>query len=483
VATFEPGTLNGEPLGFGESESLPGHLKPNTRSPKHGRSRIRTWIMTVDVTVIVSAVLIVSALRYPGNDWRPGVGLFFTIFACWFAKTKLYQSRVITRRSDEIRRIGQAGWATAATVGLAAFVFSLDIDRVWLGSITVLSVVLLNIERELVRRRLVAMRTAGRLARRVVIIGDNAESGRFTDMLAEDTSLGYKVVEQVDPSTVDSPIGLTTAALAAARKHNAQGAVIAATALDMTTTNRLIRDMVEAGLHVELSSTLADISSDRLTVRPLGRFPVVYIEPRSRNGWRATAKRAFDLTIAGSTLAALSPMLAVITIAVKLGSDGPVLFQQERVGQNGERFMVLKFRTMVTNAEELKAELSQANEGAGPLFKMKEDPRVTGIGRWLRRTSLDELPQLWNVMRNEMSLVGPRPALWSETAQWSDELFGRLRVKPGITGMWQVSGRSSTSFEEYTRLDLYYVDNWSLVVDLGILAKTIPAVLSSSGAY
>ena len=145
--------------------------------------------------------------------------------------------------------------------------------------------------------------------------------------------------------------------------------------------------------------------------------------------------------------------------------------------------MVLKFRTMVVDAEELLADLSEDNEGAGPLFKMKDDPRVTRIGAFLRKTSLDELPQLWNVVRNEMSLVGPRPALRSEMAEWDDDLYARLRVKPGITGMWQVSGRSTTSFEEYTRLDLYYVDNWSLVVDLSILLRTIPAVLRSDGAY
>ena len=172
-----------------------------------------------------------------------------------------------------------------------------------------------------------------------------------------------------------------------------------------------------------------------------------------------------------------------IAAAIKFTSKGPILFRQERVGQHGEAFDVLKFRTMVEDAEEILKKIEDQNEGSGPLFKMKDDPRVTKVGNLLRKTSLDELPQLINVMKNEMSLVGPRPALRSEMSEWNFDLYARLRVKPGITGMWQVSGRSSTTFEKYTRLDLYYVDNWSLFIDLSILLRTIPAVLKSDGAY
>jgi len=153
-----------------------------------------------------------------------------------------------------------------------------------------------------------------------------------------------------------------------------------------------------------------------------------------------------------------------------------------RVGRRGRPFQVLKFRSMVVDAEEMLAELRERNESDGPLFKMTDDPRVTSVGRFLRKTSLDEIPQLWNVVRGDMSLVGPRPALPSEAEQWSPELRNRLRVRPGITGMWQVSGRSSTSFEEYARLDLFYIDNWSFLTDMAILARTVPAVLRKEGA-
>jgi lipopolysaccharide/colanic/teichoic acid biosynthesis glycosyltransferase len=160
-----------------------------------------------------------------------------------------------------------------------------------------------------------------------------------------------------------------------------------------------------------------------------------------------------------------------------------VIFKQERVGRNGRRFKVLKLRTMVVDAEAKLESIAHLNEADGPLFKVKNDPRITRAGRFLRKTSLDELPQLWNVMRNEMSMVGPRPALPREVLEWDEELRNRLRVRPGITGMWQVNGRSDTTFEDYQRLDLYYVDNWSLVTDLLIVLKTVPAVLFSRGAH
>ncbi|MEZ5408828.1 MAG: sugar transferase [Acidimicrobiales bacterium] len=463
--------------GAAASPAAPGALRPS--SP----GRTRAGLVVFDLAAVAAGTALASVLRHPGPDGLLGVLLALGLHPLWLVRARLYRARVITRRADEIRRIVDAGVRTTATMAVLAYLADLRLDRLWLGLSLVATVVLLAADRELIRRRFQARRAAGQMARRVLLIGDNAESATFADMFADDPRLGYAIVGQIDPARATDPQELTTRVLTAARQLEANGVIVAATAIDMRSSNRLIRDLVEAGIHVELSSTLADIASDRLTVRPLGRVPVVYVEPRHRHGWRAGAKRAFDLAVAGTVLAVLSPILGAIALAVRLDSPGPVLFRQERVGQDGEPFKVLKFRTMVTNAEELLASLVAQSEGAGPLFKMKRDPRVTRVGSFLRKTSLDELPQLWNVLRNEMSLVGPRPALRSEMAEWSEELYGRLRVKPGITGMWQVSGRSSTTFEEYTRLDLYYVDNWSLVVDLAILAKTIPAVIASRGAY
>jgi len=175
-------------------------------------------------------------------------------------------------------------------------------------------------------------------------------------------------------------------------------------------------------------------------------------------------------------------VLLVAAIAIKLDSRGPVLFKQSRVGRDSEPFAILKLRSMVQDAEAQLIDLAHANEADGPLFKIKDDPRITRVGRLIRRTSIDEIPQLWNVLKGEMSLVGPRPALRHETEAWDPLLTQRLRVKPGLTGMWQVNGRSESSFEDYTRLDLYYVDNWSLLTDIAILAKTVPVVMTSRGA-
>ncbi|MEM7338573.1 MAG: sugar transferase [Actinomycetota bacterium] len=444
---------------------------------------LRAVMVGADLAAVVAAVGLATLIERPAvwGLWAlPALVVGTLIF---LATARLYQSRFITRRSDEIRRIGNAVVRAAAALVLVAFVFGLSLERQWLFLATAYAVVLIVGEREIARAWFVRRRSERRLARKVVLVGANSEGNRFAEVFGEQPALGYDVVETVDPISAHSPRELTSLVLAAARRHQAHGVVVAATAIDMGSSNRLIRDLVEAGLHVELSSTLADISFDRLTVRPLGPFPVVYIEPRRRHGWRASAKRVFDLSLAATASMMLAPVFVAVALAVRMSSPGPVLFRQERVGHDGEPFEVLKFRTMVVGAEAMQSELSTDAEDTGPLFKMKHDPRVTRVGSFLRKTSLDELPQLWNVVRNEMSLVGPRPALRSEMSEWSDDLYARLRVKPGITGMWQVSGRSSTTFAEYTRLDLYYVDNWSLIVDLSILVRTIPAVLKSRGAY
>jgi exopolysaccharide biosynthesis polyprenyl glycosylphosphotransferase len=198
---------------------------------------------------------------------------------------------------------------------------------------------------------------------------------------------------------------------------------------------------------------------------------------------QAIAKRTFDVVLSAAGLVLAAPLLAVTALAVKLETPGPVLFRQERVGLHRQRFKLLKFRTMVVGADRMLADLAVHNEADGPLFKIRNDPRVTRVGRFLRRYSLDELPQLWNVLLGEMSLVGPRPPLPREVDAYEDWQLDRLEVRPGITGLWQVSGRSELPFDEYVRLDLFYIENWSLASDLFILAKTVPMLLAARGAY
>jgi exopolysaccharide biosynthesis polyprenyl glycosylphosphotransferase len=450
-------------------------------------------LVSLDLGTALVAMAGAAWLAPAGPDRRTAALLLGAGWALFFTRLRLYSARFITRRSDEVQRILNATLMAAATTAVASFTLQLEIGRAWLGLSALFGFLALAIERELVRGYYDRQRKTGRLRRRVIVVGQNDESHELELMFNKETAIGYDVVWTVDPDSPASSTGdgqrnserndLTTRVLRTAHERGASSVVIAATAIDTRASNRLIRDLMDAGIHVELTSTLTDIDPGRLTVRPLGRFPIVYVEPIQRGGWRAVAKRGFDLGIASVCLVVGAPLFLGLSIAIRATSSGGVFFRQSRVGQHGVPFDVLKFRTMVHDAEKLLETLDSANEGAGPLFKMRNDPRVTSVGRFLRKTSLDELPQLWNVIRGEMSLVGPRPALASEMVAWDEDLYGRLRVKPGMTGMWQVSGRSETSFEEYTRLDLYYVDNWSLVVDLSILIRTIPAVLRNEGAY
>jgi exopolysaccharide biosynthesis polyprenyl glycosylphosphotransferase len=236
-------------------------------------------------------------------------------------------------------------------------------------------------------------------------------------------------------------------------------------------------------LELRATSNFPEMLTHRLAVQPVGGVMALSLKPASLTGPQALAKRIFDVVVGSLALVVSIPLWLGIALAIRLTSRGPVLFRQERVGVRGRPFMLFKFRTMVENAEELLEDLRDRNEAPGPLFKLREDPRLTKVGGWLRRRSLDELPQLLNVLRGDMSLVGPRPCLPEEIIHYDARALERLDVPPGVTGLWQVQGRSNVSFDEYVRLDVFYVENWSLAYDLYILLKTVRAVLSRDGAY
>ncbi len=456
-------------------------------------------LMAADAVVVIAAVLLTFRLvSVSGAELGVSGGeRKFLLFGAatvplWlaiFARQRLYNTRFIGRRIDEIRRIVNAVTLGVLSVALAGYLLGELVPRGALVVLFLVAVAFVVVEREVARRVFAAMRQSGKLVRHVVIAGANPEGRELAAMLQAEPWHGYCVLGFVDDTVTDPQpvagvplLGTVSDAAEIVRRHQGASVIVAASAIESQTTNRLARDLLERGIHVELSSTLRDIASQRLTVRPLGRFPVVYVEPIQRGGWRRVAKRTFDAVIAALGLVVASPVLAVAAVAIKMDSRGSVLFSQIRVGRDSKPFRVLKLRSMVPDAEQQLADLFAQNEADGPLFKMKRDPRVTRVGRLIRKTSIDEIPQLWNVLRGEMSLVGPRPALPHETEAWDPLLTQRLRVKPGITGMWQVNGRSESSFEDYTRLDLYYVDNWSLLTDIAILLKTVPVVLSSRGA-
>jgi exopolysaccharide biosynthesis polyprenyl glycosylphosphotransferase len=236
-----------------------------------------------------------------------------------------------------------------------------------------------------------------------------------------------------------------------------------------------------AGLAV--SSQFGLVSASRLSIVPIGGHPLVYVESTHLSASKNSMKRAFDVAVASIALVVSWPVLALIAVAVRLDSEGPAVFVQERIGRDGRPFQMFKFRSMAVGSESVLPALAERNEGAGPLFKMREDPRVTRIGRVLRRSSLDELPQIVNVLRGDMSFVGPRPAIPEEVARYGGDARRRLLLRPGLTGVWQVSGRSNLPWDEGLRLDLTYVENWSLLGDLVVLFRTIGAVITRRGAY
>jgi exopolysaccharide biosynthesis polyprenyl glycosylphosphotransferase len=405
-----------------------------------------------------------------------------------FGRYRLFDARHVTGRREELGRIMHAVGVGAVAAAMVALALNQRLDRSWFVLFFVVAMAGVVAEREAARRAFARLRRRGHLLRPVVIVGVGPEALALATMMGEQPELGYRVVGLLgDPDMVEPDLRGVAPVLDARAKVAEQvrlvgagGVIVATTDVDLQTANKLTRSLTDAGIHVEMSSSLSDIDATRLSVRPLGRFPVVYVEPVKRDGWRPVAKRAFDMALSALALLLALPLLLVVAALIKLTSPGPVMFRQERVGYLGRRFFIFKLRTMYVDGDERLQALAEVPDG--PVPKLKHDPRVTPVGHVLRKLSLDELPQLLNVFRGEMSLVGPRPEQPSEVVLWTPELFERLRARPGITGAWQVNGRSDARHAK-DRLDLYYVDNWSITHDLAILLRTIPVVLSRKGAY
>jgi exopolysaccharide biosynthesis polyprenyl glycosylphosphotransferase len=467
------------------------------RAPRRPSLGLKGTMVLIDL-VITAAALTASLLMYsavtgtPMDDASSIAALSIPLWPVLYAQQGLYQARHLSRRIEELRRLVNATLMGMVVLAGISVILQDALSRGWLLAAGLSVVTLMAVEREVVRQVVRHRRAEGKLGRRVVLVGDNSEADELVTMLQQSRELGYHVVGRVSdeaPSGADvlTPshrlpyLGATEDILQVVRAVDASSVVVATTGISLDGANRLVRDLTREGIYVELSSAMRDIATRRVTLRPLGRYPVMCVEPVT-NTWRSVAKRAFDIAAASLALLVVSPILLLAALAIRLSSGRGVLFTQTRVGRNGTPFTVYKLRTMVHGAESMLPELMERNEAAGPMFKMADDPRVTRVGKFLRKTSIDELPQLFNVARGDMSLVGPRPALPHEAIQWNDDLRERLRVKPGMTGNWQVNGRFTASMEDYQRLDLYYVDNWSLVTDLVILAKTVPAVLRRNGA-
>ena len=410
----------------------------------------------------------------------------------WFASAvvnRLHSARANLRRLDEFKHIvGTTAMGVGSMIGLAFLLQQVDLGRGWALMVFVFVVAAVTIERQLARAEFRRLRRSGRLSRPILVIGTDENAAALVKTVQEQPELGYHAVGFVASGQTQADlhgvplVGDLSRVEDVAAEHGATGVLISLYSVDGPTVNMLSRRLTDAGLHVTLVSSLHDIDIARLRVQEIDNRALLYIEPTIRNGWRYIAMRIFDYTVSLVGLLLTLPILLLSMLAIRLESKGPIIFRQVRTGVNGQHFEILKLRTMFEDAEAMKAELMEHNESDGPLFKIRDDPRVTRVGRVLRRFSIDELPQFWNVVRGEMSVVGPRPALPAEVAQWEDDVHERLRVLPGVTGVWQVSGRSDTTFADYKRLDHRYIDNWSLAHDVRIVARTLGVVLSRRGA-
>jgi exopolysaccharide biosynthesis polyprenyl glycosylphosphotransferase len=403
-----------------------------------------------------------------------------------------YARDIFGATTEEYRRIVMASGWSAGLVGIGCFLTGFPLSRGFFLLVFIIGTPLLVIGRLVLRRFIQRARERGHLRETVILAGDPQHVDEVAAVLRRESWLGYAVLGAlVTPGKqlVETPAGMpvfgdTSDAAAVVDRMEATVIVFAEGAF--TCSQDLRRTMWELeGQSVQaiVVPSMTDVSSERLKVRPVAGLPLVHVEsPRAMHASR-WAKRCFDVLGSVALLVATSPLTLATAVAIKLHDGGPVLFRQTRIGRDGRPFGCLKFRSMVVDAEQLRGALEGGHERSSVLFKLPVDPRVTRPGRVIRRYSLDELPQLWNVLRGQMSLVGPRPPLPEEVAKYEDDMNRRLRVRPGMTGLWQVSGRSSLSWDETVRLDLYYVDNWSMVQDLVILARTVSAVLSSRGAY
>jgi exopolysaccharide biosynthesis polyprenyl glycosylphosphotransferase len=457
----------------------------------------------LDFASMLAAGVIAFVLRFPGVPQEPNVPyvVLTVVLPLLFLPTlmlcRAYQPRFVGIGWEEFHRVLRAGFVLTASVAIAAYATKTEVARGYVVMALPLGTLLALVSRYRLRKWLHKKRWNGEYMRRVVAVGHRTSVADLIKLLREKRYHGMDIVGVCLPPALASGedavaevegvpvLGDFWQAASVVQRSGADSvAVLACPEMDGVALRRLAWQIERDDIELVVAPALMDVTGPRISIRPVAGLPLLHVEHPELEGYRKLLKGLFDRACALAGLALLSPLLLVVAFLVKVTSHGPVMFRQTRVGRDGREFTVLKFRTMVVDAEQRKDELVACNEQAGGvLFKIKSDPRITAVGRRLRRYSLDELPQLFNVLRGEMSLVGPRPPLPDEVARYGGDVYRRLAVKPGMTGLWQVNGRSDLTWEESVRLDLRYVDNWTLALDLQILWKTWSAVFRGSGAY
>ncbi len=465
------------------------------------QSRYALVLCLIDLSVALCATSSAFILRFGSAGREPYMRdyllLTFLIPIVWIAClaiNRAYEPRHLFVGTDEYARVFRSGLAFTAGLAIVSFAFDLRLARGYVIIAMPLAIAVDLAARYVFRQTLHRSWARGERLHRVVLVGHERAVADMTRRLSRERHHGLGVIGACLPPGHGNafvpglpPIYGTFDEVATAVSISDADTVVVLSCpeIDGPALRRLGWQLEGDDVDLIVASTLIDVAGDRTTIRPVDGLPMLHVEHPRLKGSARLVKAAFDRVGAFVLLTLSAPALAVLAALVMFGPGGrgPAIFRQERVGKDGRPFILFKFRTMVVNAETRMTALRNLNDTDGELFKMRNDPRVTPVGRWLRRYSLDELPQLVNVLKGDMSLVGPRPPLSKEVAGYPADMRRRLVVKPGLTGLWQVSGRSDLSWEESIRLDLTYVENWSLSMDLAILARTVSAVARSSGAY
>jgi exopolysaccharide biosynthesis polyprenyl glycosylphosphotransferase len=496
---FTPSTT---PASHDPAPKVP-HIPHRTpRVPWH-RS-YRRAVLAADALVLFLAVALAEVIRFGLEPTMPaGTNITYTVLGVgiavgWWLMLQLYRAtdeRILGHGPDEYRKVVQASVMGFGVLAIATLLLKQDLSRGYLAIAFPVGLVGLLFGRKALRTWLARRRWRGTMSTNVLVIGGTRSAESIDRYFARHPEAGFRMTGVWIPDEpearhpwLDVP-GRFVPVLGNARSLVEAVRLADAGAVFVTDTEHLgpngLKDLTWElqTLEVDLmvSPNVVDVSTPRITLSNVGAMPFLHLEKPQYEGATRWGKVVFDRTFAGAAVLALTPILIAAAIAVKVSSAGPVLYRSERIGVGGVPFEMLKFRSMVVDAEEIKQQLT--SDTGGVLFKMKDDPRVTRVGRVLRRFSIDELPQLLNVLRGDMSIVGPRPPLRSEVEAYDEGVGRRLLVKQGITGLWQVSGRSDLSWDDTVRLDLDYVENWSLMRDVQIIWRTLRAVVRSDGAY
>ncbi|SOE00375.1 sugar transferase [Blastococcus haudaquaticus] len=471
-----------------------------------GTEARRAWRHTYVLRILIGDVVSAALAGLAGYLVRFGAETTATHASTWAAAAlpviwvgsmliaRSYEERFLWVGAEEFRRVFFAAMMLLATLGTVSWAFRLDVARGFVILAVPLALLLTLAQRYAHRQRLHQARGRGQHLQTTLLVGHRNAVAALDEQLDREAFHGYRVIgcclptRQFDPAA-DAfnglPVlgGIDEVADVVKRYEVDTVAVLPCPELDGPALRRLGWDLEKTRAELLLAPAITEIVGTRVRIRPVCGLPLMHMERPELTGHRRLTKELFDKTAAGLGVLFLLPVLLGIALAVKVTSAGPVFFRQERVGRDGRTFPMLKFRSMVPGADRMVEELSDDSDGNGVLFKKRDDPRITRVGKLLRRYSLDELPQLLNVIRGDMSLVGPRPPLPTEVEKYGFDMHRRFLVKPGLTGLWQVSGRSDLSWDDSVRIDVRYVENWSLTFDFMILWKTVGAVIRGSGAY